>query len=359
MNTSSDKNRKKEIAFYALIFIIVVVIAYLFPYTHDDWPWSGAEGMSRLTNLFKDYNGRWAGNILVMLLTRFRVLRAIVIATALSSIIYFIRKITKSSSTGLLIAILLTICMPISMLAQSIAWTSGFANYVPPTLLILFYINLNKNLFYNKKVTTKNRYTIPLLILGFVTSLFSEHMTIYNVVLSIAIVIYQIAKREKNLPNVFYMIGAIAGAVLMFSNGAYRSIMSATDAYRTIEKSNIFTSAIETYFNEMYKYLVYNNTVLNIVLCCCILVAVYDFYKQNQKKITKKIDCLLKGAVSIVIGFLTYIIYRRLMSGGNIFILDNYKNYLEGIIMIVFVIAIMIIAIIVCSNKARKKKNCL
>ena len=144
------KNKKK--LFYIILFVILVVICFMFPYTHDDWPWSGAEGLNRLKNLFDGYNGRWAGNILVMILTRFRIFRAIFIASILLGIIYFIKKLTKTTETGTLLSIFLLLCMPISMLAQAIAWTSGFANYVPPVLLILIYIYLNRNIFYKERL---------------------------------------------------------------------------------------------------------------------------------------------------------------------------------------------------------------
>ena len=348
------KNKKK--LFYIILFIILVVICFMFPYTHDDWPWSGAEGLNRLKNLFDGYNGRWAGNILVMILTRFRIFRAIFIASTLLGIIYFIKKLTKTTETGTLLSIFLLLCMPISMLAQAIAWTSGFANYVPPVLLILIYIYLNRNIFYKEKVEINNKLIIPLLIMGFINSLFIEHMTIYNCLLALTIVIYQLVKKEHNLANIFYLIGAISGAILMFTNTAYTAIATGEDTYRTIEQSNIITNAFNTYFSDYYKYFIHNNTVLNIVLCILVLYAVYRFYKYQKESLNKVKDIFLKIATTGIIGYLTYIIYQRIMSGGNIFILDNYKLYLEGIIMLIFALSLLIISLIICVSKARQKR---
>lgn len=348
--------KNKEKIFYIILFLLLLTISYLFPYTHDDWPWSGAEGLKRLNNLFDGYNGRWAGNILVMILTRFRIIRAIVIAGTITGIIYFIKKITKSTEQGLLLSIFLLLCMPISMLAQSVAWTSGFANYVPPVLLTLIFIYLNRNIFYGKKVEISPKLIIPLFLMGFINSLFIEHMTIYNLLLALIIVVYQLVKKEKNISNIFYLVGSILGTGLMFSNSAYSSIVNGGDTYRTIEQSNIIINALKTYFSDYYKYFIHNNTLLNIVLCIIVLIAVYRFYKYKKEELSKIKKILLILATAGVIGYLTYIIYQRIMSGGNIFISTNYKRYIEGLIMLIFAMSLFIISLITCISKARKKR---
>jgi len=171
--------------FYVFIFLCITLIAYFFPYTHDDWSWGSTDGIIRLNSLFADYNGRWAGNLLVIFLTRFRFIRAVFISTTFLGIIYFIKKLINTSSESNLLAIILFLGMPISVLAQSVAWTAGFANYVLPILIILIYLYFNKNIFSNEKVDIKNKWSVPFLLLGFLNSLFIEHITIYNLLLSI------------------------------------------------------------------------------------------------------------------------------------------------------------------------------
>ena len=63
---------------YVIIMIVIFLcICYFFPYVHDDWAWGSSIGINRLNNLFKNYNGRWAGNILVILLTRSNILKTL------------------------------------------------------------------------------------------------------------------------------------------------------------------------------------------------------------------------------------------------------------------------------------------
>lgn len=283
-NKQSTKNKEK--IFFAIIFIIITMICYFFPYTHDDWAWGTSMGIERLESLFKDYNGRWAGNILVILLTRSRIFRAVVISSTLTGIFCLINKIVKSKNKNInYIALILLLLMPINILAQAIAWTSGFANYVIPVLIVLLYIYLNRNIFNKKKIEINNKLIIPLLLLGFVNSLFVEHMTIYNLLLAIVITIY-VSKKEKkiSIPNLFYAIGSLIGTILMFSNGAYHNIQNATDPYRTIGSANIIETAFNTYFNELYKFLIHQNTIINIILCICVLIFAYKYIKDSTTK---------------------------------------------------------------------------
>ena len=87
----------KENILFLVLFLLLLVICYFFPYTHDDWAWGTQIGIDRLNSLFKDYNGRWLGNIFVIALTRSRIIRALIIALTLTGIIYLINKIISGN----------------------------------------------------------------------------------------------------------------------------------------------------------------------------------------------------------------------------------------------------------------------
>ena len=290
------KNIKLDKIVKVILFLLAVIF-YFIPYTHDDWAWGTSIGIKRLTNLFSNYNGRWAGNILVILLTRSRILKAIVITLTMAIIIELINKIiNKKNNQIIYIALILILLMPYSIIAQTLAWTSGFTNYVIPFLLILIFIYLNKDIFNGEKAKLSNWLIVPMMILGFISSLFVENLTIYNLVLSIFILIYEYCKSKKiNLSNLFYFIGSILGTILMFSNGAYHNIMNSTDGYRTIEHGNIIIRCIRVYFNTIYYFLIQNNFILDIVIGILMLILIYKFFNKNKKTIPiKKVALLLR-----------------------------------------------------------------
>jgi hypothetical protein len=344
----------KENIFFLILFIILTTICYFFPYTHDDWAWGTELGTYRLATLFKDYNGRWMGNILIIALTRNRFIRALTISITLTLIVIAINKLTNSTKNMKYISIILMLLLPINILAQAIAWSSGFTNYVIPILITTYFIIINKNMFNDKKVTKSPKLVIPLLILGFINSLFVEHMTIYNLILSIVVTIYVSKKENKlSIENTFYMIGSILGTILMFSNGAYHNIQTATDTYRTIETGNIIQTAIKTYFEDFYKLFIHQNTIINTILCISILVISHRYINNNKEiKTTRKI--LIYSSITIIIGYLSYILYTRINGGTCIFIYKLYKTYLEGIMIIGYLLALLILTIITIDNKEKK-----
>lgn len=66
---------KKRAVFYSILIFFLIALCYCFPYTGDDWAWGSSIGIERYNNFFKGYNGRYLGNIMVMILTRSQVLK--------------------------------------------------------------------------------------------------------------------------------------------------------------------------------------------------------------------------------------------------------------------------------------------
>ncbi len=145
---------KKVLAFSVTGFALFFALALLFPYSGDDWAWGSSIGIERLECWFSNYNGRYAGNLLVLLLTRSKILSAAFISSSviLSGIIcYASLKNKKAVSLLFFTLILLLVSRPI--FSQSLVWTSGYSNYVPSILMTFICIYLMQNIF-----EKKNRY---------------------------------------------------------------------------------------------------------------------------------------------------------------------------------------------------------
>ena len=88
--TADSWQSRRYIAISMLItFLLLTFVITLFPYSLDDWAWGGSVGIERLQTWFDNYNGRYFGNILVLILTRSDVLRASFEALTLTLIGYF------------------------------------------------------------------------------------------------------------------------------------------------------------------------------------------------------------------------------------------------------------------------------
>lgn len=149
VNKKAINNKSSHMFIFSLLlFSVFAILACLFPYSGDDWAWGSEIGAERLENWFEGYNGRYAGNLLVMTLTRSKALCVAVMALCfvltgfLPSVFAGAKRITPFALGTVLLLII-----PGDVFAQSIVWTSGFSNYVPPALLTLLYFILTKNIF--------------------------------------------------------------------------------------------------------------------------------------------------------------------------------------------------------------------
>lgn len=250
-------------AVYLLIFILLLFLCYLFPYTVDDWAWGGPVGIERLNNWFADYSGRYAGNLIVLALTRSNLLKTVTMALVDTGIIVLLNELTGRNRLGFWLITTSMVLMPTQILRQVIPWTSGFANYTVSIFLTLIYIYEVRNL-YTQCPDNSIKKSIPLLLLGFGGAMIVEHVTFYNAVLGAWVIFYVALKyRKVRIQHIAYFAGTAAGTLLMLSNGAYANTAKGEDFYRSVAKTGILEKAY-TNFTEFI--------MTNGFFFCCVVV---------------------------------------------------------------------------------------
>ncbi|MDD2504691.1 MAG: DUF6056 family protein [Bacilli bacterium] len=347
---------KGKIICYTLIVILFFVLALLFPYTRDDWTWGSHIGINRLNDLFKNYNGRYFGNLVVILLTRSNILKSICMSLVLFGIIYLSSKIVNKTKNFFLISTMLILATPKDIFSQSIAWTSGFSNYAISIFLTLCYIYLIRDIF-NEYKPDKLKYSFLLyFVLGFSSALFIEHLTIYNLILSILVIIYSFIKyRKVAFSKLLYFLGAALGAFTMFSNEAYQSIAHNDDFYRIVAMSflDVLKRVYNNYFGVIYKELIFSNFIINIIITSLLLILVYNFFAK-EKKVSKQKRNVILVSININLIFIIYCLFKVLNPSWNILL--KYTDFFEGVFTIIYAISILLIVIFTVSNKNKKQK---
>lgn len=345
-----------QILLYAGFFLILTFFFYIFPYTGDDWAWGSSIGIERLESWFQNYNGRYAGNLLVMVLTRFRAFRAIFEAGCFVGILYLIVPKGKNQKMLMLTGAFLFISMPKLILRQAIVWTAGFTNYAVSVLLVLIYIRYCYSLVQSQNGKVPHAWVaIPLAILAFVTALFVEHITTYILVLAVAIILYTLVKEHKvYAAHIGYLVGAIGGAAAMFSNGAYHVIATHQDQYRTISmESGILDRIFTNYFSVIGQELFVNNFILNLFLFFAILVV---FLKQKRSDgFTGKGRKALSVFSLIMIGFAVN--YSTVADALKIFSRrDVFPEVCDGVVTALFCIGIVLFCLFAIVEKTLRTK---
>ena len=139
LKTMKGRMIKDIVRKYALLFVMLSFLCFLIPYTGDDWAWGSRIGMQLLNEGFAGYNGRYFSNLLEILLTRSRILKAVVMSAFLCGIVYLTERISDKKYSFCLSCFLLAF-IPKNVLRQGILWTAGYTNYTVSVFFVLLYI---------------------------------------------------------------------------------------------------------------------------------------------------------------------------------------------------------------------------
>lgn len=349
------KINKRNIIIIGITLIFLIFLCYLFPYTGDDWAWGSSIGEDRLQSFFEDYNGRYAGNIIVMLLTRSNIIKTIVMTVVIWGMAYLSYRIVNKEKISLFVLfIILFFAMSRTIFRQGIVWTAGFTNYAISTFLILIYFYILTLKHSERKVWNVIK-LISVFLLAVVNSLFAEHVTIYLVVIDLIILVYERIKNKKiNKIVLVHLIGAVIGAILMFTNGAYGMIANDQDGYRSMPVdgiSSIFQKISEN-FVTVYQELITNNVLLIIVLTILLIGIIYKYFKENTVKNSLKI--ILYGISMFLIGVTAYIVVRNINPSWLILLKEDLTQYFEFAISVIYFICILILTYLCITDKNKK-----
>lgn len=268
--------------------VFFFALGYLLPYTHDDWAWGSQIGIDRLNSLFENYNGRWMGNFSVLALTRSRLLRAAAYGVSMVVIFRYAGKLADNPPPIVrLWMIIVLLLMPSSLFAQSLGWTSGFANYTISVAVMLPLVDLVFRRISAREPKPVPAYQIILwMLLCFAGQLFIEHVTLYMLALMGFACIFRLARYKKlDIPLLCLGIAALGGAVLMFSNGAYANAFSpGENPYQQVEVAGGLAATLQTAWDTLQNVIIGHLYTNNIVLCAALGAASITLLRQIKPK---------------------------------------------------------------------------
>jgi len=334
------KNKYANLTITIVLLLILVSISNNIPVLWDDWMWGGEVGINRLNSIFSNYNGRYLGNILVIILTRSNLIKTIIISTSIIAIIYFMYSCFGGKDyIFYIISSLLVLLLPMSIFSQTISWVSGFCNYIPPIVLFLIYFFIIKKEFDDNIVVYKKYQIFLMIILGICMQLFMETNTIYNCIFSVFMVIYVYVKTKRiPLIHISFMTSTLLGAFIMFSNGAYSNIYENEDSYRSVGRSfkEIIVQIYEHYFNYMNRQLFMKSFALNCILAITILLIIKICRKNNKYNLKDYI-------ISIVsISYPTYLLFTIFRIDYIDKIYEKFVYFFDGLFTVLFYIALIV-----------------
>lgn len=229
--------QKANLPYYFAAAIIVAVLFslfHIFPLTGDDWFREGlGAGLHSVRDLFhavvlkwNTSNGRILGNVLAYTAGSRPFVRDVLRTGILMAIVVLLSRITRNrTASGLLLCTALTLCLPRTLFREVYPWAAGYFNYVPPVALVLLAMCLLPDLWEGKPVRGSAGRSIALFAVAFSTQLFVENVTLYVICSAVVLNVYHCVRfRKVSAGLLCYLIGAIAGAALLFASPSYVDI---------------------------------------------------------------------------------------------------------------------------------------
>lgn len=266
---------------YIFSFILLFVISYFFPYTADDFYW-GSKSLSikEFINISKDIylNGRYLGDFFAIIMVKSRILRSLIVSLVINLIIYLISK--KENVKFWLVGLLFLAIFPL-VLAQSVVWASGFANYGLSALLVIYLYYEKDNLINS----TSRKYHVIHGLLVFLGQFFLENISIFVVCYFIYLNIISYKKNKKiNVTLIAYLIISFIGLILMFSHPSYISSFDIYgNGYKKISyKFADISERIFSNYSKTCKYIFIFSFVFTFILSLML------FVKDKKKNFNNK-----------------------------------------------------------------------
>lgn len=363
-----EDNTKKKFCKYTVIvsvFIITFIILYGSPVNGDDWFFTRYGGLA-LENLIDKtnrywhiLNGRVLGNLGSIAFSQYQLARELMKTIIVFGTMIFILKCNlaekeNKKSIWIIITFILVFLMPKEIYRETYSWMSGFFNYVPPILIILIYIYIVRNIFTKQKIKDKGYKIVGSFILGLISQLYIENITIFTIVMSFSLIIWYLLEQKKiSYIMVAHFLGSIAGGFIMFSSPTYSQMAKNEYEERSISLGilDLLRTAKSNY--EIFSLYSIRKEILLLILIsfACIII----LYLNKKNEIKYSVMQQLSGVVLIVTPIYAYVTSRF---ANNIYISGSIlKMCLDGIGWMIYLLTISYVIYTCVKNSGYRNRS--
>lgn len=234
---------KRPVAVTAFGFLLYLVIAMQVPYMLDDWNWGSDAGI--VSFLTCDQNSRFAGNLVVLLITRSVLAKNLLMAAVEAAIPVVMVQLCgyengRDFVRKYLLCMMLLFLMPVRCWSETYGWVSGFANFVVSVLFLLIHLKLVKTFVWEKNTALSKGKTVALALFAFAGQMFIENLTVYFAAVYVCLFVF-LWIRDKKIPGCIavVLLGIVAGSALMFSSNLYGTLLTTGEAYGGLRSMSV------------------------------------------------------------------------------------------------------------------------
>ncbi|MDD7515277.1 DUF6056 family protein [Ruminococcus flavefaciens] len=294
-----------RLTFYIIFAVFFIIKGCCLLIIGDDVWWGGLPSYSFMLKN-NNPNGRYFTNFITLYSAHYTLFRVIAYSLTFIAFVivlsFILGKYYKFKWIDVFFVVPLFFITDGDLYRQIFNWISGYTNYVI-SLVFFFIFYLFSMPVFNKKMPKGGIVkTLLFLIIGFLGALCIEHITIYNIIFSVFIVILSLVYLKKvSFVNISYLIGSVAGAVLMFMNSNYSDISNNADKIG----ERYFEFSISDIWTKIYLEIIphYSATyfILHLLIVCSILYMYYKKFVNSEKK-----PKYAKYCIPVLIGYFVY-----------------------------------------------------
>ncbi|MBE6877403.1 MAG: hypothetical protein E7496_11930 [Ruminococcus sp.] len=307
----------------------------------DDFWWAQVESIWDVWTESSP-NGRYFSNMITFLMVRNEYLRWIIYFFGSLLLFFLMTSILKKSSLcewkAYAVVSISMLLLPFRLVRNVTNWVSGFPNYMLSAVFVFFYLHyFCIPVFSREKVPEFKGKSLCLLLLGFLSALFVENVTIYILMLSVFMIIFSAFRmRKADIGHILYLVGAVAGTVLMFSDRNYHSvIVESSDSAGARFTDFSMLEIIMKIYNKIIPLYIKPFFVCHLVLAVC-LVKLY-FQKYTEKSSPK----YAKPCLAVVILFAFYSATTQIYADFEVTRLNYLTRALETALTFLYLISLI------------------
>lgn len=339
------------------ILAVCLLIAFLTPYTHEDWGWGSSYGMGFLREGFSGLNGRYMGNLLILAVTRSVMVKTLVVGLSMGlTILYLGRERGRQGLSLTALAATLYFTMPQSIAQQTIGWMSGYCNYAMGTLPLLILMRRAFLCFEGRQTCTRTQMAFYA-VTGFVGALFMETVTLALMLCAVLLCLYTFGRDKRvDAGALCLAAGALLGGVLMFSNNAYGMVAANKDFYRTISFNywdNIgeVMQQVRWFFHDSHlKHMFLENLPLLFLILFLTLMAMYRL--RGEMDAQRMRICAVVAMVLFL--YPLYLLLRTVYPAWELFL--SYTGAIEEVLGLFYIGALVFLPCALPVGMLRRKR---
>lgn len=255
------------------------------PPTGDDWNRIHAAGdlhraleVTRVNYL--ERNGRVVANAASYLLMEPLWLRALLKAGTVLALVAVLMRITGLRTVwGMLVCLAGVVLLPANVFRQSYVWSTGFFFYVPPMIGLLLLVGA----LAGRGPGDRSRHRVPWAVacgvLGLLTCLFIEHVTVAAAGLAVGGLVVMLARRHRpRATTVGWVVGVMTGTGIMFAAPGMRLTATGDQERYSAPGStgDLLVTAVENYSEVARAFVLSAPVTLAMVLATGLLVGLAD-----------------------------------------------------------------------------------